>query len=605
MSELPRRGCGVTNCLWCSFYRVNMYKAFFNLQSQPFEIAPDAGFLWLGEKHKEALAALRYGIRENKGFVLITGGAGSGKTTLINALLAGLDASVLSAVIPNPTQERLEFYNAIASGFGLAREFTSKVQFLIQFSHFLHQAAGEEKKVLLIIDDCQRLSQEMLEELRLLSNIENGDAKLINIFFVGQRDFNDTLIQPNNRAIRQRLTVKVDLPALSLAESEEYIRHRLKIAGTAEKLFSARAIQIIHQYAMGVPKRINIICDQVMAAGCVQGTHHLDHHIVGVCLEKLNLSQKPTVEDFAEMAGEKSHLEGFSGHFNPRGSGPPDADPPLHRKRGGGFSRITYGAVSLVLVGAVLAFWYYGKRVEPVAVTEPAKVLEVVPQKETKVVHTSPAVAVMEPNRTEINDKKAAELKSAILEKAYRNGDGAAETPAGSGSTTADRGVGQQTASLQPVATGESVATTAKSPVEIVGDLTSGAQQALPTGPQPSPMPALPDKVLLPLVANSLQLTSEGAGELRALLEKLQASPHTRLLVKGFVSSSTASAENTSLSEERAMAVQKLLVAGGIEAARITVKGMGIEEPIAPNNTSAGRTKNRRVEILVLHEGRN
>jgi general secretion pathway protein A len=583
-----------------------MYKAFFNLQSQPFEIAPDAGFLWLGEKHKEALAALRYGIRENKGFVLITGGAGSGKTTLINALLAGLDASVLSAVIPNPTQERLEFYNAIASGFGLAREFTSKVQFLIQFSHFLHQAAGDEKKVLLIIDDCQRLSQEMLEELRLLSNIENGDAKLINIFFVGQRDFNDTLIQPNNRAIRQRLTVKVDLPALSLAESEEYIRHRLKIAGTAEKLFSARAIQIIHQYAMGVPKRINIICDQVMAAGCVQGTHHLDHHIVGVCLQKLNLSQKPTVEDFAEMAGEKSHLEDFSGHFNPRGSGPPDADPALHRKRGGGSSRIKYAAVSLVLAGAVLAFWYYGKRVEPVAVTEPAKVLEVVPQKETKVVHTSPAVAVMEPNRTEINDKKAAELKSAILEKAYRNGDGAVETPAGGGSATAARAVGQQTASLQPDAFGEGVATTAKSPVEIVeGLMSSGAQKALPTGPQPSPMPKLPDKVLLPLMANSLKLTSEGAGELRILLEKLQASPHTRLLVKGFVSSSTASIDNIRLSEERAMAVQKLLVAGGIEAERITVKGMGIEEPIASNNTSVGRTKNRRVEILVLHEGRN
>lgn len=581
-----------------------MYKAFFNLQSQPFEIAPDAGFLWLGEKHKEALAALRYGIRENKGFVLITGGAGSGKTTLINALLDGLDDRVISAVISNPTQERLEFYNAIASGFGLAREFTSKVQFLIQFSHFLHQAAGDEKKVLLIIDDCQRLSQEMLEELRLLSNIENDDAKLINIFFVGQREFNDILIQPNNRAIRQRLTVKVDLPALSLAESEEYIRHRLKVAGTAEKLFSAKAIQIVHQYAMGVPKRINLICDQVMAAGCVQGKHHLDHHIVGACLQQLNLSQKPTAEDYAELAGGENHLEDFPGHFTLGDSGPPSAVASIQIRKGGGSFPLKYGAVSLGLVGAVLAFWYFGKGVGPVTVTAPVKVQEIVPHKEAMVVHTSPAVAVMEPNRVEINDKKAAELKTAILEKAYKNGDGVGETPAGSGPATPDRGTEKETtAALQPVTPKEGVATTAKSPADKVGDATSGAQKAPPTVPQSTPAPPLPDKVLLPLAANSLKLTSEGASALRALLAILKDSPRTRLLVKGFVSSSTASAENTRLSEERAMAVQKLLVAGGIDAERITVKGMGIEESIASNNTSAGRTKNRRVEIIVLHEG--
>jgi general secretion pathway protein A len=582
-----------------------MYKAFFNLESQPFEIAPDVGFLWLGEKHKEALSALRYGIRENKGFVLLTGGAGSGKTTLINALLAGLDDSVLSAVISHPTQERLEFYNAIAAGFGLAREFTSKVQFLIQFSHFLHQAAGDEKKVLLIIDDCQRLSQEMLEELRLLSNIENDDAKLINIFFVGQRDFNDTLIQPNNRAIRQRLTIKVDLPALSLNETEEYIRYRLKIAGTAEKIFSAKATQIIHQYAMGVPKRINIICDQVMTAGCVQGKHHIDHQIVGVCLQKLNLSQKPTAEDYAEMAEGNNHLKDVPDNFLPENSGPPSAVSGIHHEKKGVFSPIKYGAVSLGLVGAVLAFWYFGKRVEPVVVTESVKVQEVSPLKDAMVVHTSPAVAVMEPNRVEINDKKAAELKTAILEKAYKDGDGVEESPAGSGPTTSARDSGKQTAaSLQPVTPEEGVAAMAKLPADKVGDATGVAQKAPQNAPQSSSVPPLPDKVLLPLAANSLKLTSEGNSELRAFLAKVKASPHTRLLVKGFVSSSTASAENTKLSEERAMAVQKLLVAGGIEAARITVKGMGVEEPIAPNNTSAGRTKNRRVEILVLHEGR-
>jgi outer membrane protein OmpA-like peptidoglycan-associated protein len=269
-------------------------------------------------------------------------------------------------------------------------------------------------------------------------------------------------------------------------------------------------------------------------------------------------------------------------------------------------SAIKYGAASLGLLGVVLALWFFGKRMEPVAVKEPVKVQEVVPHKEAMVVHTSPAVAVMELNRVEINDKKAAELKTAILEKAYKNGDGAEETPAGSGLVTANRDSGKQaTASLQPVTPEEGVATIATSPADKVGDATSGAQKALPTAPHPSPIPPLPEKVLLPLAANSLKLTSEGNSEMRAFLAKLKASPHTRLLVKGFVSSSTASAENTRLSEERAMAVQKLLVASGIAAERITVKGMGIEEPIASNNTSAGRTKNRRVEVLVLHEGLN
>lgn len=582
-----------------------MYKAFFNLQSQPFEITPDTSFLWLGEKHKEALAALRYGIRENKGFVLLTGGAGAGKTTLIKALLASLDDSVISAVISKPTQERLDFYNAIAAGFGLAREFTSKVQFLIQFSHFLHQAAGEEKKVLLIIDDCQLLSQEMLEELRLLSNIENDDAKLINIFFVGQREFSDTLIQPNNRAIRQRLTIKVDLAALSLSESEEYIRHRLKIAGTVENLFSAKAIQIIHQYAMGVPKRINIICDQVMAAGCVQGKHHLDHHTVGVCLQQLNLSQKPTADDFAELAGGTTHLEDDPGHFSPADTSTPSVDAGTQYNKQGGGSAPIYGAACLAVVGVVLVLWYFGKRMEPVAVTEPIKVQEVAQLKESMAVHTSPAVAVMESNRVEINDKKAAELKTAILEKAYKNGDEAQQSPAGSGPAASDGNSGKETTvSFQPVDPVEGVATMAKSPVDNVGDATSVVQQALPTAPQSSPYPPLPDKVLLPLAANSLKLTSEGNSELRSFLAKVKTSPQARLLVKGFVSSSTASVENTRLSEERAMAVQKLLVAGGIEAERITIKGMGIEEPIASNNTSAGRMKNRRVEVLVLHQER-
>ena len=162
-----------------------MYTSFYNLDKKPFEQNPDPAFLWLGDKHKEAFSALLYGILDNKGFLLLTGEAGSGKTILVKALTQSLEKDIEWAVIDDPRLDRVDFYNAIARGFGIEKPFTSKVQFLIQFSHFLHKVADEQKKVLLLVDDCHLLSQEMLEELRLLSNIERADAKLINIFFCG------------------------------------------------------------------------------------------------------------------------------------------------------------------------------------------------------------------------------------------------------------------------------------------------------------------------------------------------------------------------------------------------------------------------------------
>ena len=582
-----------------------MYRAFFNLQSKPFETAPDTSFLWLGEKHKEALAALRYGILENKGFVLLTGGPGSGKSTVVNALIGGLEQGVLAAVITDPNRERLDFYNAIAAGFGLAKEFTSKVQFLIQFSHFLHQAEDEGKKVLLVIDDCQRLSQEMLEELRLLSNIEKADAKLINIFFVGSREFNDTLIQPNNRAMRQRLTVKVDLPPLSQAESEEYIRHRLRVAGTVEKLFTAKAMQMIHKYSMGIPKRINIICEHTMIAGCVQGKRLLDHKIVEECLQKLHLPFQPTAEDFEELAEEKSHLESLRGRLVPTAdTALPTVASGINLEDVGRKPWLKYGVAGLALAGLALAFWLFGMRT-PTGPLEPVKMQESVVVKEPPAVRPPPAVAVLEPNESEVNGKKAAELKSAILEKAYGNGEGS-QLPAVTGTAEVEKGEGTATARAVPPtpASGEGVAATSSPAIPVAADQLQAEVKLFPPAQAKSlKATVLPTKVILPLEANSLKLTAPGNADLRTLLGKLQAAPNSRLVVKGYVSSNNASAENTKLSEERAMAVQKLLVAGGIQTGRIEVKGMGIEEPIASNDNAEGRAKNRRVEIVVVEGG--
>ena len=572
-----------------------MYRAFFNLQSKPFELAPDAGFLWLGEKHKEALAALRYGILENKGFVLLTGGPGSGKTTLVNALVAGLGPGVLSAVISDPSRDRLDFYNAIASGFGLAKEFTSKVQFLIGFSQFLHKAEEDGKKVLLVIDDCQRLSQEMLEELRLLSNIEKADAKLINIFFVGLREFNEILIQPNNRAMRQRLTIKVDLPPLTLAESQAYVEHRLTVAGSGEKLFSAKAMQIIHKHSMGIPKRINIACDQALVAACVQGKPHFDHKLVEESLQPQNPPHPPGGEA-PQGEAEPRPPEPQSGHPLSAREGKANAAVDGADSQGGGRSALRkYGVIGVVLAGAILAFSYYGTRSPEVTEVAPVKIGASVPV--GQVSGEGPVAAARDTGPSAVNDRPTPELPSAAVEKPDDQGEGgrvlgvaAPASVAPGGSAIPDPIPPPATLEDAKAEVAQLSAPPAESPKEAQGSRPAPPRQSSP----------LPTKVILPLAANSLKLTPEGHAELTALLAKLAAVPTSRLQVKGFVSSSTASPANTKLSQERAAAVANLLVAGGIAAERLEVKGMGIADPIAGNDTPEGRNRNRRVEIVIL-----
>jgi general secretion pathway protein A len=266
-----------------------MYLSHYNLAEKPFQISTDPKFLWLGEKHREALAVLKYSIINNQGFVLLTGDVGTGKTTLINALVNNLDKNTIVAVVSDPKLERLEFFNLIASAFKFKKTFKDKLNFTLYFTKFLNAAHKENKQVLLIIDEAQNISLELLEEVRLLSNIEIPERKLLNTFFVGQSEFNNILMRNECRPLRQRITVTYNIDPLTEAETKEYIAHRLRVAGGGNKIFDEKAIRKIYSFSKGYPRLINIICDHALLTGYVKDLATITPKVLKECTKELNL----------------------------------------------------------------------------------------------------------------------------------------------------------------------------------------------------------------------------------------------------------------------------------------------------------------------------
>lgn len=269
-----------------------MYEAFYRLDQKPFQITTDPAFLWLGEKHREALAVLKYGVLENKGFVLLTGDVGTGKTTLVHALMNAIKNTVHVTKIPDPGLSRYDFYQIVSRQFGIAGRIKNKSDFLQEFGYFLNSSYQKRKKVILIIDESQRLTHDMLEEIRLLSNIEKQNAKLLTILFVGQNEFNGLLLKPENRALRRRITITYNLDPLSEKETRLYIRHRLKTAGAKTRLFTASAIEKVYDFSMGSPRQINIICDLALLYGFEAGHKVIKRKLVEKCMERIRFPLK-------------------------------------------------------------------------------------------------------------------------------------------------------------------------------------------------------------------------------------------------------------------------------------------------------------------------
>lgn len=266
-----------------------MYLKYYHLALKPFDLSLKPGFLWLGEQHAEALATLNYGIKDDLGFLLLTGDVGAGKTALIRRLTNNLDRSTIVAHITDPGLAPLDFFKILAEEFGMGSEFHTKGEFLIALEKFLHQAYADKKKVLLIIDEAQRLNNILLDQIRVLSNIERSDCKLINIFFVGQPEFKNMLLTDSNRALHSRIAVRYHIEPLTESEIAQYIGHRLKKAGATHNVFQTDAVHEIYKYTGGYPRSINIICDHALLTGYSSGLEKIDATVIKECVQELEI----------------------------------------------------------------------------------------------------------------------------------------------------------------------------------------------------------------------------------------------------------------------------------------------------------------------------
>ncbi len=257
-----------------------MYNSYFGLRADPFRVNPDPRFLYLSESHKEALATLVYAVQQRKGFNVITGEVGTGKTTILNALLQKLDPAVQTAYVFNTALSVDDFFSYLFEELELEKvEPFQKSAALHRLNHYLIERLKNGKQTLLIIDEAQNLSTVLLEEIRMLSNLETPQSKLLQIVLVGQPELAEKLERSELRQLRQRVELWHRIRPLTISETAEYIRERLMIAGHIDgEIFTKSAMRSVHRYSNGIPRMINVICDNALlvafcreAAGVVPG----------------------------------------------------------------------------------------------------------------------------------------------------------------------------------------------------------------------------------------------------------------------------------------------------------------------------------------------
>jgi general secretion pathway protein A len=554
-----------------------MYLDHYNLRETPFNISPDSRFFWVSEKHKEGLAAFKYAILEEKGFLLLTGEVGTGKTLLIKAFAKMSGVETLIATIPDPDLDIMDFFRLLAEEFKMNQVFSSKGEFLIQFKQFLLESYGSDKKVLLIIDEAQRLNNELLEQIRLLSNIEMDHKKLINIFFVGQIEFNQMLMEQENRAVRQRIAVNYELKPLTSSETTQYIRHRLMLAGALDDIFKPDAVREVSKLSRGYPRLINIICDYALVTGHSAGLKKIGAGLIKDCGKELQISigidktQKEQPNPFQPVAA-------------------PAAAAARERPQTG----IRYGfAFIVMLLFAFAGYQMYGSWRESPPLWEAE---EFAPKKENW-----------------FSEEQSKALKAQIDKWKTSGQDLATAEITLQESPETDVAL-QESSEIQPVLHESDVKEVAlqeepetETAVEAPPDMKRDKNEELPDAENPEidsaetqPTGLVADqKSIIYFKLNSNELPPKAYETLDSIVQLTSQRTDLEITVEGYTDSQGDPVYNRQLSKYRADMVKNYLIGHGIAPTNIIAVGRGPQNPLKSNTTFEGRKQNRRVEIQV------
>ena len=615
-----------------------MYTDFYKLKTKPFQISSDPAFIWLGEKHKEALATLKYSVIDNKGLMLLTGDVGTGKTTLINTLLESLGNDVYYASVPDPRLDLIDFLNYIAQAFHIDNDFKSKGSFLIHFGWFLETVYKQNKKALLIVDEAQLLTQDLLEEIRLLSNINRDGNHLLNIFFVGQNEFNEILHRPENRAVTQRITLNYQINPLSMEETKRYIRHRLKVAGASRSLFSTSAIKAISVHSEGIPRRINVICDHCLLTGYIEEKSKIDDKIVEDCIKDIAIPHY----DKASQSGRKDDKEqtGVGKNKHPRLIG----------------KRIALFLLSILMLSVIVAALvnfspqvsgklvstyqsavaYLSSKLDsaPVEQRQGAEGALAVQNEILSSGETAPeesaAISTKE-KETPRNDHQSSlvNTNSTAPEDDHAEGNAAGgavfnardakatDPPVSSTPIAADDIIDESESSINKI---EKLKEEEMIAIQTKSNIQEQSEPAYPTPVTESPVvrqdshslelseikvvdsvsELREEKVVIRFENNSNDFSTSSLDQLIKLGLSIKNRQTVSLNISGYTDSAGPEQYNNRLSLIRANMVKSYLLGLGIHPDRMSVQGLGSQNPIADNTTQAGRRLNRRVEVDMV-----
>ncbi len=265
-----------------------MYCQYYKLKEKPFNVTPDPAFFYFSKRHKQAFTHLLYGIKERQGFLQITGEIGAGKTTLCRVLLSQLDESTKSAFVFNPFLSQTQLLQVIVRDLGIKITSNTRSSLLSALNGFLIKQLSVNNNVVVILDEAQALKPSLMEQIRLLSNLETNKEKLIQIVLVGQSELQDKLDHHKLRQLRQRITMRYHILPLGADEITTYINHRLRVAGSAGDIyFEDDAMQRIHEYSKGLPRLINIVCDKALLLGFVRETCKISYDIIDTCIGEI------------------------------------------------------------------------------------------------------------------------------------------------------------------------------------------------------------------------------------------------------------------------------------------------------------------------------